>query len=641
MRKRGEITVFLSLTIVCVLSLFMGLLESARTAGARLYLQMAADSSMASVMSQYNRNLWDMYHLLFLEYESEDAVEQSFMKYFEYYLEQENLYPMEMKDLDVTETAMMMEDGGKALEQEILSYVKYRLPDIAADIAGIMEEAVEVKKAGDFRELFKICRQAGRKTRKLEKSRIAVEDCLKDMEELLENVENAAAGEREGAFERNAGLLETKMKKFPGLVRSYETEVQNISEYRLELEADSGAGLVSDMADMETEAAENLEQELAAYDQVLESAQNQLQRYEEMGQILEDSLVSLENAVEVFEETRYEEDEIYIAEDGSVQVIREGGPAWGEIRDYLSDVEIPKSAEVVAVDQERVRALDKLEDILQGELLTLVLPEGVEISGNHVTLNGIPSDSVTDSGDEGEGIIKNAEALLEKYMVNEYCFLSFDSFLEQCVRTVEIENQALQYEQEYLLCGKASDRENLAGTVEWILSVRGAMNLLFLLNSPDMRADVDGLVAAVSGGNLPIQFILSFFILALWAFGEAVWDVKCLLSGGKVSFLKNRSQWNLSLEELLELKFLEAVPEEKTEGCDYEDYLRVLFLLMNSEQRNFRIMDVIQWNIRTVQNDFAVVDCASQVEIEAKVYEKHLFLVKDKYTRSVKTVGSY
>ena len=77
MRKQGEITVFLSLTLVCVLSLLLGLLETARTAGARLYLNMAANSAMASLMSQYNRNLWDMYHLLFLEYESERAIERS------------------------------------------------------------------------------------------------------------------------------------------------------------------------------------------------------------------------------------------------------------------------------------------------------------------------------------------------------------------------------------------------------------------------------------------------------------------------------------------------------------------------------------------------------------------------------------
>ena len=33
MRYRGEITVFLSLTLICVLSLVLGLVESARTAG--------------------------------------------------------------------------------------------------------------------------------------------------------------------------------------------------------------------------------------------------------------------------------------------------------------------------------------------------------------------------------------------------------------------------------------------------------------------------------------------------------------------------------------------------------------------------------------------------------------------------------
>ena len=71
MKKQGEITIFLSLIVISILSLFLGLLESARTAGSRLYAQMAADSAVISVMSQYNRTLWEMYHLLFLEAESD------------------------------------------------------------------------------------------------------------------------------------------------------------------------------------------------------------------------------------------------------------------------------------------------------------------------------------------------------------------------------------------------------------------------------------------------------------------------------------------------------------------------------------------------------------------------------------------
>ena len=130
MKKRGEITVFLSLTLVCILSLFMGLLESARTAGARLYLTMAANSAMASVMNQYNRNLWDMYHLLFLEYESPEAIGRSFDTYLDFYLEQENLYPMKRKSREVTAILNMQDHAGKPLEDGILSYVRYRLPEI-------------------------------------------------------------------------------------------------------------------------------------------------------------------------------------------------------------------------------------------------------------------------------------------------------------------------------------------------------------------------------------------------------------------------------------------------------------------------------------------------------------------------------
>ena len=75
-----------------VLTFVLGLVESARTAGARLYLRMASDSAVSSVMSYYNRNLWDRYQLLFLEYESEAAIKETFGRYLDFYLEQSNMY---------------------------------------------------------------------------------------------------------------------------------------------------------------------------------------------------------------------------------------------------------------------------------------------------------------------------------------------------------------------------------------------------------------------------------------------------------------------------------------------------------------------------------------------------------------------
>ena len=61
--------------------------------------------------------------------------------------------------------------------------------------------------------------------------------------------------------------------------------------------------------------------------------------------------------------------------------------------------------------------------------------------------------------------------------VNAYVPLYFSSFLVEN----KTETSRLKYEMEYLLAGKKSDRENLKEAVNQVLTLRGAMNLLFLL----------------------------------------------------------------------------------------------------------------------------------------------------------------
>ena len=463
--KRGEISVFLSLILVCILSLFLGLVESARTAGARVYLEMAVNSSMDSVMSQYNRNLWDMYHLLFLETESDKAIEESFTSYLGFYLEQENFYPMKIKEVNVIGTETMMEEKGRALEQEILSYVKYRLPDVAKD-----------------------------------------------------------------------------------------------------------------MADVET-------------------------------------------ILDIVEEMDQEE------------------PDWDAANECIDVVTDTSAEEQTEIDWEKIRLLERLEEIFRGDLLDLILAEDVAVSKKSVQLKGIPSAK----GVSGLGAVESIAGtnLLEQFMINEYCLLSFDSFQTRCERKLAPVQQPLQYEQEYLLCGNASDRKNLIETAEKLLMLRGALNLSYLLQTPECRKEVDVFTMAISGGNVYIQAVLSLFVLSLWAFGEAVWDVKLLMRGNAVPFMKNKSEWKLDMEEFLALRFLDDPPKSKIEGKDYVDYLRILFFLTNRAERNFRIMDVIQWNMQTVQEDFLVSDCISEVDIQTTVEERHLFLSKGVYSRTTVTNGTY
>ncbi len=64
------------------------------------------------------------------------------------------------------------------------------------------------------------------------------------------------------------------------------------------------------------------------------------------------------------------------------------------------------------------------------------------------------------------------------------------------------------------------------------------------------------------------------------------------------------------------------------DGRTYTEYLSCLIFLMDRKTRNFRMMDLIQWNIRTEQADFSVANCAYQIEIEAEVLQKHMFFRK-------------
>ena len=458
--KQGEISVFLSLILVCVLSLFLGLVESARMAGARLYLEMAADSSVSSVMSQYNRNLWEMYHLLFLEAESDEAIEESFASYLEFYLNRENLYPMQIKEVDVKETERMTDDGGRSLEKEIISYVSYRFPKILTDL----------------------------------------------------------------------------------------TNVEDLFE--------------------------------------------------------------------------------------SIQSIEQTEPDWDTANECIEEITESDQEKEIEIDWEKIRLLDRLKELFQGDLLDLVLGKEISVSTNRVRLKGIPSTEY-----RGERLKEGSIA--EKYMISEYCRLNFDSFLTQCERKLAPKQQVLQYEQEYLLFGKESDRKNLKETVETLLALRGSLNLSYLLQSSKCRSEVDLFTLSLSGGNIYIQGALSAFILSLWAFAEAVWDVKILLKGESVPFFKRTDQWNLGLEEFLNLRFLDKPPKKGTTGAIYQDYLRILFLIANRTERTVRIMDVIQWNAQSVQEDFLISDCISKLEIQAVIEETHLFLKRGKYVRTTNVSGSY
>ena len=209
---------------------------------------------------------------------------------------------------------------------------------------------------------------------------------------------------------------------------------------------------------MEPQASETMDMELAAYQSVEEAAREFQGRCQEMKDQLEAEAVRLEEISELLEEGGDGEHEENGEED-------ETGPDWDQIQELMDMVQIPEAAVQEPVDQEKSSALDRLEEMLSGDLLKLVIPKGVKLSEKRVRAgqNG-PSKEQSEEKTESNG-------LAAQLLVNEYILLYFDSFLKKSESREELADQALDYEQEYLLCGKGSDRDNLAQTVEQLLMI--------------------------------------------------------------------------------------------------------------------------------------------------------------------------
>lgn len=188
------------------------------------------------------------------------------------------------------------------------------------------------------------------------------------------------------------------------------------------------------------------------------------------------------------------------------------------------------------------------------------------------------------------------------------------------------------YELEYLIHGKNQDRDNLSGVVSRLVALRQGLNLIHILSDSGKREEARGLALAIVGGTgiLPLVSVTAFLIMTVWALGEALEDVRSLLDGGRIPFLKNRSQWKISLDQLLDIGRNGRLPGGETtdsggNGLNYKGYLRILIFGGYGIGMIYRMMDIMEINIARGQSGFSMGHCACRVDTESTVSGKHVF----------------
>ena len=192
-----------------------------------------------------------------------------------------------------------------------------------------------------------------------------------------------------------------------------------------------------------------------------------------------------------------------------------------------------------------------------------------------------------------------------------------------CLTSKE-KKEGLQYETEYLIAGKDSEKENL-GTVFWkMISLRFLTNIAYVYTDTKKETEAAALAASVLGitGIPPLIAAAKHLLLMALAYGESVIDVRNLADGKQVPVVKNVSNWQLSFSGLATLTCSKK-PVKK--GLSYEDYLGILLIMQKEKKEKYgRMMDIIEGNIRRKVPDFRLNQCISSYAITQSITLKRL-----------------
>jgi hypothetical protein len=621
----GQITIFISLIMMCIFALFCGLTESARTAGARWYLQTAASSALDSVFSQYHRSLWDTYRLLYAEYEDEEELTDDFAAFLNPYLESAKWYPMSLEDMKVNAWHMAVDDNGKYLEQEIFDYMKYGKWDLDFD-------------ADTPQQLQNLTKEAGAVKNVAEKYRGHAKDALKlenALEAISENQDCQAEKKTEGlsalqeydssGFSRSAEQLIPVLEKVPSLVEEYQRQADRLAEKLKE----SRQFYEGESEECSGDVSMKLDSEIREYESYVDEDGKRRKEVEALTELsgqqialVREVMAEAEEVEDIIENWDYgSDDEDEEPDEPDYEAL------WSPVIRHFEQLEIRRLSFRHGVkDKEKEGILKRVESMYRSGVLKLVVPDGVSVSDGSLDTGQLPSQ--TEIWSSGTRNI----SLYQHLLVNEYTgkfFRNFRTELETKKEEIGISgNGGLAYEMEYIIGGKDTDEENLVAVVNRLLAVREGLNFVYLLSDGQKREEARSLAMMVTGvtGLAPLVLLTTFFILSVWALGEALMDIRGLLAGKKVPLLKSSETWTLTIENLMKMGQNGRVETGGgSQGLNYSAWLKILLFGDEIVQQEYRMMDMVQMNIRREQNSFRMRRGVYQAEITASLKGKHVF----------------
>ena len=254
-------------------------------------------------------------------------------------------------------------------------------------------------------------------------------------------------------------------------------------------------------------------------------------------------------------------------------------------------------------------------------VMSAVLPWASGISSADVSAQTQVSKRTLQKGmnmaaDDWEG--SGEKLLLLEYLAENFsCYTSEEEDEEKKAE----KKKGLQYEIEYAVGGKLTDRENLQDVLFQLLVLREITNFLYLMKDPVRRQEADSVANTISMLLLIPEAApaISFALKAAWAYGESILDIRNLLEGKKVPLVKDSASWQIPLLSLIFIRLTgDSHRHTDGNGLDYKGYLRLLLFLKSADSLTKSLMDLVEWNVRLEKDrpDFRLDNCLDALRVE-------------------------
>ena len=629
---RAQITVMAAMVFMIVVSFVTTCVDSAAMSGYNTIIKQSCSLSDESVFAAYSNDLLEQFDIFALK--KSDIINEKIPQYIK-----ENIKTYS-KDLSLTEASYtgykyMTDNGGYGVEEQIIKYMKSGgYADVVKNYNAVnnrIKESDAVRRvteaicstqaaAGESSSVMSLlistCSDMDEKENEISSM---VAECKKNMDELhymyeaddvnilskysrkIERISDEIHNISQDILYQASSYEELRTKSEQSIRECHEKLNFNRSDISDELYQELSEDidrLYTEYGDADVLSEEYIRDSVDNDNSIIENIVGNMQAVQDICMKISEPDVEKQEYITKIEKI-YEDIESEINGFSIKTIVQEYEQYTFRADDYNTSI----------------TSLNKIYQILKEGAAGLVI-DG-EISDKSMDYSDLADTYVSGSyGGDGISNIDIRQALVSEYIISRYA--GYTDYIEkngQQTGYIEKNDRAagrlLDYEIEYILCGRQSDKDNLNEVLFKLILIREGLNLSYLVTDVQKKNECFGLALQLLGytGNMVLIKAAQYFIMSIWAYAESVMELRELYAGESIAAVKNADNWITDINTVISggaagLKtslFSDKNKAWKETGStagynslDYMDYMRILLLIKDRTARNAGIMSAME-----------------------------------------------